>query len=270
MRRQTAKSSGTEGNICGQTPAAHEGDTPEHKIGEEVEDCRMVTQDSPENMSSGGTSEDLTDYFGVMAIPANMGEVSESNDAAPGLGAVSSSGGGVSRHMGMGTASVRPVALRRVAPKKAKNTQIIENLTSRKLNLLDNSGKQDEQDKFGSLLADRLRTLPRDKQQIYMTAANCLLTVIDGTSTLPPAQYMMGIFNIFNNSIVPPPPPPAAASQCFGQAAPYRPDTADAYSCGHPPVPTTTGHRTSTPNSSVSSQQDLFPGYGYDPDYHQF
>ncbi|CAJ0963759.1 unnamed protein product [Ranitomeya imitator] len=241
--------------------------TPEHNIGEEVEDCRMVTQDSPGNMSLAGTSEDLTDSFGVMAILANTSKVSESNDAAPGSGAASSSGGGVLRHMGMGAA--HPVALRRVAPKKAKNTQIIENLTSRMLNLLDNSGKQDEQDKFGSLLADRLRTLPRNNQQIYMTAANCLLTAIYGTSTLPPAQYiMMGIFNIFNNPIVP--PPPADASQHFGQAAPYRPDTADAYSYGHPPVHTTTGHRTSTPNSSVSSQQDLFPGSGYDPDYHQF
>ncbi|CAJ0917464.1 unnamed protein product [Ranitomeya imitator] len=42
----------TEGNIYGQTPLGHEGDTPEHNIGEEVEDCRMVSQDSPGNMSS--------------------------------------------------------------------------------------------------------------------------------------------------------------------------------------------------------------------------
>ncbi|CAJ0958933.1 unnamed protein product [Ranitomeya imitator] len=265
----SSRSLRTESNVYDQTPPDHEGDTPEHNIGEEVEDCRMITKDYPGNMSSAGTSEDLTDSFGVMAIPANTDEVSESNDAAPASGAASSSGGGVSRHMGMG-ASARPVALRRAAPKKAKNSQIIENLTSRTLNLLNNLGKQDEHDKFGSLLADRLRTLPRDKQQIYMTAANCLLTAIDGTSTLPPAQYiMMGIFNIFNNPIVPPPPPPAA-SQRFGQAAPYGPDTADAYSYGHTPVPTTTGHHTSMRNSSVSSQQDLFPGCGYDPEYHQF
>ncbi|CAJ0954209.1 unnamed protein product [Ranitomeya imitator] len=174
----------TESNIYGQTPPDHKGDTPEHNIGEEVEDSRMVTQDSPENMSLAGTSEDLTDSFGVMAIPANTGEVSESNDAAPASGAASSSGG-VSRNMGMEAASARPMALRRAAPKKAKNSQIIEKLTSRMLNLLDNSGKQDEHDKFGSLLADRLRTLPQDMQQIYMTAANCLLMAIDGTPTLP-------------------------------------------------------------------------------------
>ncbi|CAJ0953034.1 unnamed protein product [Ranitomeya imitator] len=261
----------TESNVYGQTPPDHEGDTSEHNIGEEVEDCRIVSQDSPGNMSSAGTSEDLTDTFGVMAIPANTGEVSESNDASTASDAASSCGGGVSRHMGMGAASARPVALRRAAPKKSKKSQVIKNLTSRTLNLLDNSGKQDEHDKFGSLLADRIRTLPRDKQQIYMTAANCLLTSIDGTSTLPPAQYiMMGIFNIFNNPIVPRPQPPEAASQHFGQAAPYRPDNVEAYSYGHTPVPTATGHRTSMPNSSLSSQQDLFPGYGYDPEYHQF
>ncbi|XP_077139594.1 uncharacterized protein LOC143804906 isoform X2 [Ranitomeya variabilis] len=259
----------TESNVYGQKPPDHEGDTPEHNIGEEVEDCRMVSQDSPGNMSSAGTSEDLTDTLGVMAIPANTGEVSESTDSSPASDAASSSGGGVSRHMGMGAASACPVALRRVAPKKAKKLQVME-IASRTLNLLDNSGKQDEHDKFGSLLADRLRAQRRDKQQLYMTAANCLLTAIDGTSTLPPAQYiMMGIFNIFNNPIVPP-PPPAAASQHFGQAAPYRPDNVDAFIYGHTPVPTATGHCTSTPNSSLCSQQDLFPGYGYDPEFHQF
>ncbi|CAJ0938596.1 unnamed protein product [Ranitomeya imitator] len=61
----------TESNVYSQTPPDHEGDTSEHNIGEEVEDCRMVSQDSPGNMSSAGTSEDLTDTFGVMAIPAN-------------------------------------------------------------------------------------------------------------------------------------------------------------------------------------------------------
>ncbi|XP_069604644.1 uncharacterized protein [Ranitomeya imitator] len=234
----------TESNVYSQTPPDHEGDTSEHNIGEEVEDCRMVSQDSPGNMSSAGTSEDLTDTFGVMAIPANTGEVSESYNASA-SDTASSSGGGVSRHMGR--SSSHPVALRSAAPKKSKKSQVIENLTSRILNLLDNLGKEDEHDKFGSLLADYLRTLPRDKQQLFMTAADCLLMAIDGTSTLPPAQYiMMGIFNIFSNPIVP--PPPAAASQRFGQASPYRPDNVDAYSYGHTPLPTATGHRTITPN----------------------
>ncbi|XP_077132414.1 uncharacterized protein LOC143787502 [Ranitomeya variabilis] len=97
----------TEGNVYGQTPPDHEGDTSEHNIGEDVEDCRMVSQDSLGNMSSAGTSEDLSDTFGDMAIPANTGGVSESNDASTASDAASSSGGGVSRHMGMGAASAR-------------------------------------------------------------------------------------------------------------------------------------------------------------------
>ncbi|CAJ0959522.1 unnamed protein product [Ranitomeya imitator] len=126
----------TESNVYGQTPPDHEGDTSEPNIGEEVEDCRMVSQDSPGNMYSAGTSEDLTDTFGVMAIPANTGKVSESNNASTASDAASSSGGGVARHMGMGAASARPVALRRAAPKKSKKLQVSENLTSRTLNLL--------------------------------------------------------------------------------------------------------------------------------------
>ncbi|XP_077107349.1 uncharacterized protein LOC143765017 [Ranitomeya variabilis] len=257
----------TESNVYAQTPPDLEGDTSEDNIGENVEECTMVSQDSPGNMSLSGRSQDLTDTFGEIDSPANTGKVLDSNNASTSSVAASNSGGGVSRRMGMGAAFARSVALRRAAPKKSKQAQVIENLTSRTLNLLENSDKQDEHDKFGSLLADRLRTLPRDKQQIYMTAANCLLTAIDGTPTLPPAQQvMMGIFKIFNNPIVP--PPPAAASQRYGQAAIHRPDHVDAYSYGHTPVPTAIGHRTSTPNTSLSSQHDLFPGYGYEPEYY--
>ncbi|CAJ0931401.1 unnamed protein product [Ranitomeya imitator] len=108
----------TESNVYGQTPPDHEGDTLELNIGEEVEACRMVSHDSPGNISSAGTSEDLTDTVGVMAIPANTDKVSESNDASTASDAASSSGGGVSRHMEMGAASARPMALRRAAPNK--------------------------------------------------------------------------------------------------------------------------------------------------------
>ncbi|XP_077125293.1 uncharacterized protein LOC143782070 [Ranitomeya variabilis] len=260
----------TESNVCAQTPQDL-GDSAEDNIGEEVEECRMGSQASPGDMSLSGRSQEVTDTFGERDIAPRAGEVLDSNTVSTSSDAAANSGGGVSRHMGMGAASARPVALRRAAPKKSKQAQVIENLTSRMLNLLDNSAKQDEQDKFGSLLADRLRTLPRDKQQMYMTAANCLLTAIDGTSTLPPAQQiMMGIFNIFNNPIVPPPPPPAAAPQRYGQAAKYRANHVEAYSYGHTPGPTATGHCTSTPNSSLSSQHDSFTGYGYHPEYHNF
>ncbi|XP_077127833.1 uncharacterized protein LOC143783313 [Ranitomeya variabilis] len=180
----------TESNVCAQTPPDL-GDSTEDNIGEEVEECRMGSQASPGDMSLSGRSQEVTDTFGERDIAPRAGEVLDCNTAPTSSDAAANSGGGVSRYMGMGAASARPVALRRAAPKKSKQAQVIENLTSRTLNLLDNSAKQDEQEKFGSLLADRLRTLPWDKQQMYMTAANCLLTAIDGTSTLPPAQQIM-------------------------------------------------------------------------------
>ncbi|CAJ0931703.1 unnamed protein product [Ranitomeya imitator] len=263
----------TESNVCAQTPLDFsEGDTTVDSIGEEVQDSRMDSQDSPGNMSLSGRSPEITDSLGERDIAAHTGELLNSNNTtSTSSDADANSGGGVSRHMGMGAASARPVALKRAVPKKTKQAQIIEQLTSKTLNLLDNSSKQDEHDKFGSLLADRIRTLPRDKQQMFVTAVNCLFMAIDGTSILAPApQVMMGIFNLFNNPIVPPPPPPAAASQRYGQAATYRADHVDAYSYGHTPVPSATGHHSSTPNTSVSSQPELFTGYGYQPEYHQF
>ncbi|CAJ0956977.1 unnamed protein product [Ranitomeya imitator] len=256
----------TESNVCAQTPPdLNEGDTTVDSIGEEVQDSIMDSQESPGNMSLSGTSPEITDSLGEHDIAAHT-TTSTSSDAD------ANSGGGVSRHMGMGAAaSAHPVALKSAVPKKTKQVQIIEQLTNKTLNLLDNSSKQDEHDKFGSLLADRVRTLPRDKQQMFVTAVNCLFMAIDGTSTIPPApQVMTGIFNLFSNPIMPPPPPPpAAASQRYGQAATYRANHVDAYS-GHTPVPSATGHRSSTPNSSVYSQPDLFTDLGYQPEYHQF
>ncbi|CAJ0934893.1 unnamed protein product [Ranitomeya imitator] len=159
----------TESNVYAQTPPdLNEGDTTEDNIGEEVQDCRMGSQDSTGNMSLSGRSPEITDTFGERDIAANTGEFLDSNTTSTSSDAAANSGGGVSRHMGMGAASARPVTLRRAVPKKTKQAQIIENLTSRTLNLLDNSAKQDEQDKFGSLLADCLRPLPRDKQQMYI------------------------------------------------------------------------------------------------------
>ncbi|CAJ0953637.1 unnamed protein product [Ranitomeya imitator] len=254
----------TESNISAQTPPdLTDGDTTVDSIGEEVEDSIMNSQESPGNMSLSGRSPEISDSLGEHDVAANT-TTSTSSDAG------ANSGGGVSRHMGRGAASVRPVAVKRPVQKKTKQGQIIEQLTSKTLNLLDNSSKQDEHDKFGSFLADRVRTLPRDKQQMFVTAVNCLLMAIDDTPTLPPApQVMTGIFNVFSNPIMPPPPPPAAASQRYGQAATYRANQVDAYS-GHTPVPSSTGHRSSMPNSSVYSQPDLFNDMGYQPEYHQF
>ncbi|CAJ0966161.1 unnamed protein product [Ranitomeya imitator] len=232
----------TESNVSAQTPPdPNDGDTTVDSIGEEVEDCIMNSQESPGNMSLSGRSPEITDSLGEHDVAANT-TTSSSSDAG------ANSGSGVSRHMGRGAASVRPVALKRTIQKKTKQGQIIEQLTTKTLNLLDNSSKQDEHDKFGSLLADRVRTLPRDKQQMFVTAVNCLFMAIDDTPTLPPApQVMMGIFNVFSNPIMPPPPPPppAAASQRYRQAATYRANHVDAYS-GHTPVPSATGHRSTT------------------------
>ncbi|CAJ0926313.1 unnamed protein product [Ranitomeya imitator] len=172
----------TESNISAQTPPdLTDGDTTVDSIGEEVEDCIMNSQESPGNMSLSGRSHEISDSLGEQDVAANT-TTSTSSDAG------ANSGGGVSRHMGRGAASVRPVAVKRPVQKKTKQGQIIEQLTSKTLNLLDNSSKQDEHDKFGSFLADRVRTLPRDKQQMFVTAVNCLLMAIDDTPTLPPCS----------------------------------------------------------------------------------
>ncbi|CAJ0943085.1 unnamed protein product [Ranitomeya imitator] len=175
----------TESNVSAQTPPdLNDGDTTVDSIGEEVEDSIMNSQESPGNMSLSGRSPEITDSLGEHDVAANT-TTSTSSDAG------ANSGGGVSRHMGRGAASVRPVALKRTVQKKTKQGQIIEQLTTKTLNLLDNSSKQDEHDKFGSLLADRVRTLPRDKQQMFVTAVNCLFMAIDDTPTLPPAPQVM-------------------------------------------------------------------------------
>ncbi|XP_077155163.1 uncharacterized protein LOC143817554 [Ranitomeya variabilis] len=177
----------TESNICAQTPPdLNEGDTTADSIGEEVQDSIMDSQESPGNMSLSGRSPEITDSLGERDIAAHTGELLNSNNTtSTSSDADANSGGGVSRHMGMGAASAHPVALKRAVTKKTKQVQIIEQLTSKTLNLLDNSSKQDEHDKFGSLLADRVRTLPRDKQQMFVTAVNCLFMAVDDTSTLP-------------------------------------------------------------------------------------
>ncbi|CAJ0966124.1 unnamed protein product [Ranitomeya imitator] len=140
----------TESNVSAQTPPdLNDGDTTVDSIGEEVEDSIMNSQESPGNMSLSGRSPEITDSLGQHDVAANTTTSTSSNAGA-------NSGGGVSRHMGRGAASVRPVALKRTVQKKTKQGQIIEQLTTKTLNLLDNSSKQDEHDKFGSLLADRV------------------------------------------------------------------------------------------------------------------
>ncbi|XP_073423593.1 uncharacterized protein [Dendrobates tinctorius] len=259
-----------EGNIRAQTPTFHEGNSPEHGLGKELEDFSLCSSPDPlearppSAMSEAGSASSCADGSSSSAVEVALGSI----EAAPASGAASSSAGGQSRPTGMGAGSAHPVAFRRAAPKKGKkkeaSTSVIEIVTSRNLNLIDTSSKQDELDKFGSWLASRLRSMPRDRQNIYMSAANVLLMAVDVPSPIPPSPAIMtGIINLFHPQSVPP-PPPAAASQRFGQAAVYRPDSAD-----RPPAPPTTAPHSMSPNTRLSSQ-DMVAGYGYEPKYQQF
>ncbi|XP_073415627.1 uncharacterized protein [Dendrobates tinctorius] len=259
----------TEGNIRAQTPTSHDGNSTEHKVGEESDDFFFCSspvplESGPSSFSAAGLALSCAEVGSSSAVEVALG----SSDAAPASGAASNSAGGVSRPTGMGADTTCPVALTRAALKKGKkkaSTSVIERLTSRTLILIDNSSQQDELDKFGSWLASHLRSIPRDRQNIFMAAASVMLMAVDVPSPIPPSPaIMMGIINLFNKPSVPP-PPPAATLQHFGQAAAYRPDSADAYISGCPPAPPTTAHHTLSPTSL--SSQDMFPGYGYEPEY---
>ncbi|CAJ0921221.1 unnamed protein product [Ranitomeya imitator] len=82
-------------------PDLNDGDTTADSIGEEVQDSIMDSQESPGNMSLSGRSPEITDSLGEHDIAAHT-TTSTSSDAG------ANSGGGVSRHMGMGAASARP------------------------------------------------------------------------------------------------------------------------------------------------------------------
>ncbi|CAJ0948125.1 unnamed protein product [Ranitomeya imitator] len=108
----------TESNVSAQTPPdLNDGDTTVDSIGEEVEDSIMDSQESPGNMSLSGRSPEITDSLGEHDVAANTTTLTSSDAGA-------NSGGGVSRHMGRGAASVRPVALKRTVQKKTKQGNI--------------------------------------------------------------------------------------------------------------------------------------------------
>ncbi|CAJ0931140.1 unnamed protein product, partial [Ranitomeya imitator] len=152
----------TEGNVRAQTPPVHEGSSPEHGVGEEVEDFPMCSSPNPPFPRPSSSM-----YAAVMAPSCTVASSSSAVDAAlvssavaPASGAASNSAVGGSRPTGMGAGSARLVPLVRAAPKKGKkkktSTSVIEAITSRTLNIIDNSSTQDEMDKYGSVIASRL------------------------------------------------------------------------------------------------------------------
>ncbi|CAJ0937582.1 unnamed protein product [Ranitomeya imitator] len=69
--------------------------------------------------------------------------------------------------------------------KKETLTSVIEALTSRTLNIIDNSSTQDEMDKYGSVIASCLRSMPWDRQSLCMTAVHAVLMAAAVPSAIP-------------------------------------------------------------------------------------
>ncbi|XP_069615739.1 uncharacterized protein [Ranitomeya imitator] len=129
----------TEGNVRAQTPPVHEGNSPEHGVGEEVEDFPMCSSRNPPSPRPSSSM-----YAAVMAPSCTVASSSSAVDAAlvssavaPASGAASSSAVGGSRPTGMGAGSARPVPLVRAAPKKGKKRRL--RLVSLKLSLVEPS-----------------------------------------------------------------------------------------------------------------------------------
>ncbi|CAJ0965813.1 unnamed protein product, partial [Ranitomeya imitator] len=153
----------TEGNVRAETPPVHEDNSLEHGDGEEVEDYPMCSSPNPPLPRQSSSM-----HAAVMPPTCTVASSSSAVDAAVVSSAVvaassaaSSSFVGGSRPTGLGSGSARPVPMVRAAPKKGKkkegSTNAIEAITSRTLNIKDNSSPQDEMDKYGSVIASRLR-----------------------------------------------------------------------------------------------------------------
>ncbi|CAJ0945992.1 unnamed protein product [Ranitomeya imitator] len=262
----------TEGNVRAETPPVQEDNSLEHGDGEEVEDYPMCSSPNPPLPRQSSSM-----HAAVMPPTCTVASSSSAVDAAvlssavvAASSAASSSFVGGSRPTGLGSGSARPVPMVRAATKKGKkkegSTSAIEALTSRTLNIIDHSSPQDEMDKYGSVIASRLRSMTWDRQSLCMTAVNAVLMCAAVPSPIPPPQdIVVAIMKAFTIPSGPPPPPPA--SQRFFHAA-HRPDAAEAYNSSHCTTRQSSGHNVSQ-NTSISSQ-DMFPGYGYEPEYQQF
>ncbi|XP_073505586.1 uncharacterized protein [Phyllobates terribilis] len=256
----------TEGNVRAPTPALHEETSTEQGAEDDSEDLFLLSSPNPHGAGPSGSPTAASSAAGV--APGSAA------DAAPASGADGSSAGGASRPTGMGAGSARPVGFRRAGSKKAKSQEVgssaLETLTTRTLSVMDRVHKEDELDKFGLSIAGRLRSMPRDKQNLYMTAANALVMAIDAPSPMPSAPALItGIFNLFNPSG--PPPPPAASTQRFGQVAAYRPEPSEEHgsysrppahgaSSHHPgPSPNTCSQGMTTSRTSINLSKFNYP-----------
>ncbi|XP_077127815.1 uncharacterized protein LOC143783294 [Ranitomeya variabilis] len=262
----------TEGNVRAETPPVQEDNSLE--LGDGEEDYPICSSPNPPlaRQSSSMHAAVMSPTCTVSSSPSSADAAVLSSAVVAASSAASSSFVGGSRPTVLGSGSARPVPMVRAAPKKGKknngSASAIEALTSRTLNIIDHSSPQDDMDKFGSVVASRLRSMTWDRQSLCMTAVNALLMCAAVPSPIPPPQdVVVGIMKAFTIPSGPPPPPPAAATQRFFHAA-HRPDAAEGSNSSHCPTRQSSGHNLSQ-NTSILSQ-DMFPGYGYEPQYQQF
>ncbi|XP_073540558.1 uncharacterized protein [Phyllobates terribilis] len=248
----------TEGNI---SAPSTQTDTRTDEVEEEFHP--IVHLSSPETSASATDGCPASSSVTQADVDTGLGT------AAPGPSAAGSSTGDVSRPTWRGSASARPVASRRATKKKAKRhegaTCLFEALTKRTLSLVERTYQEDPLDLVGLSIAGRLRSMPREKQNIYITPANALLTAIDGAYVMPSTPAIVNVMhNLFNPSV--PPPPPAAATQRFGQVEAYRPEEYEG-TYGHQMAPGGSSFlRGPSPNASFT--QEMFSGYGFEQQFH--
>ncbi|XP_073538355.1 uncharacterized protein [Phyllobates terribilis] len=250
----------SEGNVP--TPTVHHETSTEQGGEEDSEDFLLC---SPDPHGAGPSCSPASASSFAAGVAPGSGA-----DAAP--ASEGSSAVGASRPTGMGAGSARPVALRKAGTKKPKIQEVassaLEALTTRTLSLMDRVQNEDHLHHFCLSLAGHLRSMPRDRQNVFMAAVNTLAMAIDVPSPIPLAPAIINdILNIFNPSG--PPPPTAAATHRYGQVAAYRHEASGAHGTyGCPPAPGAAYHRPG-PSQNSSFSQDMFQGYGYDPEFQQ-
>ncbi|XP_073508378.1 uncharacterized protein [Phyllobates terribilis] len=251
----------TEGNIM--APTAEE-DTNTEQAEEESEDFFQLS--SPDPSASASSASGCPSHS--LSNPADIGTGLVTDSPAPAPSDAGSSAGDVLRPTGRGSGSAHLVASRRAGKKKAKThgggTIVLEALTNRTLSLVERASQEDAIDKFCSAQAARIRSLPRDRQNMYMTAAGAMVMAIEEAAVMPsPPAVVCGIFNCFKPSV--PPPRPAAATQRFGQvAAAYRPEDMQPSYGRQMAHGASSFIRGPSPNSTFS--QEMFPGYSFEED----
>ncbi|CAJ0947971.1 unnamed protein product, partial [Ranitomeya imitator] len=180
----------TEGNVRAQTPPIHKGNSPEHGVGEEVEDFPMCSSPNP---PFPRPSSSICCCYGTLLYG---GQFILCRGYGIGVYCCCSclwrcvklcwwrfkahwDGGWFCLSRAIGKGSTQE------GQKKETSTSVIEALTSGTLNIIDNSSTQDELDKYGSVIASRLRSMPWDRQSLCMTAVNAVLMAAAAPSPIP-------------------------------------------------------------------------------------